>query len=151
MLDELEERRSAAAARDRKVKADDERFLTDFAGLRRDVVRPVFEAAGAVLVQRGHGFDIAEQEFGVDSSGKPTEAGIALHIVPAGTGPLPDKDHAHTLSITTRHYNKTLWIDAGIAANVGGLGSKRACTLEQVNAQLVEDELLKFVAAIVAA
>src|SRR5689334_10364221 len=106
VLDEYDARRRAAEAHERKVKSDDERFLQRFAELRKTVVRPVFEAAGAVLEARGHGFSIVEQEFGADASGQPTEAGITLNVTPNGS-PLPvhGDDHAHSFSLTTRHYN----------------------------------------------
>ncbi len=153
MLDQYDERRNAAEARERQVKVDDERFLARFAELRRAVVRPVFESAGAVMAARGHGFSIAEQEFARDAAGKATEAGITLRIVPPGTdGSQGADEHRHSLSITTRHYNKTVWINAGTAPDPGGIaGAKGAYALEKVDRQLVEESLLKFVAGVVAA
>ena len=81
-----------------------------------------------------------------------TEAGISLHIVPSGTqAPLHD-DHARSLSITTRHYNKTVWISAGRPQDAGGVaGAKGAYPLEKIDRQRVEEELVRFVAGIVAA
>jgi hypothetical protein len=60
-------------------------------------------------------------------------------------------DHARTLSITTRHYNKTVWINAGRALDPGGMaGAKGAYPMERIDRQLVEEQLIKFVAGIVA-
>ena len=152
MLDAYDARRRAAEAREQKAKDDDARFLADFAELRRAVVRPVFEAAGAVLEARGHHFEIAEQEFAADPGGQLTEAGITFSIAPLGRGPLRAEDHSRSLSITTRHYNKSVWINAGVSQDAGGVaGAKGAWPLEKVNRQLVEEALLKFVARVVEA
>jgi len=152
MLDQYDERRRADVARERKSKDDDALFLTRFAELRRSVMRPVFEAAGALLAERGHDFSISEKEFSVDGGGKVTEAGISFHIVPSGmASQLHADDHGRTFSITTRHYNKTAWINSGAAMNAGGVaGSKGAYPLERIERRLVEEELVKFVAAIMA-
>jgi hypothetical protein len=151
MLDEYDARRASELARERKLKDDDAQFLARFAELRRDVVRPVFEAAGAMLAERGHAFTISEQEFAVGGASEVSEAGISLHIVPAGMGAQMHDDHARTLSITTRHYNKTVWINAGRSLDPGGMaGAKGAYPIERIDRQLVEEQLIKFVAGIVA-
>ncbi len=60
-------------------------------------------------------------------------------------------DHARSLSLTTRHYNKTVWINAGRPLDAGGVaGSKGAYPLERIDRQLIEEELVRFVAAIMA-
>ena len=150
ILDQFDERRRAIEAHELKVRADDERFLRQFAELRRDVIRPVFESAGAVLLERGHRFSVTEQEFGADAGGQPMEAAITLTVVPAGTQPsLHADDHARSLSIMTRHYNKTVWINSGESKDAGGrAGAKGAHAPDKINAQLVEDEVLAFVAKV---
>ena len=136
MLDQYDEQRRAVLAREQKVKDDDALFLKEFAELRRKVVRPVFEAAGAILAERGHKVSIEEHEFTVDAGSKVTEAQISIHI------------HERTFSIATRHYNKTVWINAGKPLETGG--GKGTYPLERIDRQLVEEELVKFVAGIVA-
>ena len=57
-----------------------------------------------------------------------------------------------SLAITTRHYNRTVWINSGEASGAGGIaGAKGAYTLDKVTRELIEKELLGFVALIVAA
>jgi len=151
MLDGYDERRASELAREQKLKDEDAQFLTRFAELRRAVVRPVFEEAGLLLAERGHAFSISEEEFAVGGASEVSEAGISLHIVPAGMGAPVHDDHARTLSITTRHYNKTVWINAGRALDPGGMaGAKGAYPMERIDRQLVEEQLIKFVASIVA-
>ena len=72
MLDQYDARRRADAARERKTKEDDALFLTRFVELSRTVIRPLFETAGALLAERGHGFTISEQEFAVGEGSKVT-------------------------------------------------------------------------------
>lgn len=150
MLDAYDTRRSADVAREKKSKDDDELFLTRFAELRRDVVRPVFEQAGAMLAERGHAFEIWEAEFGADAAGRVREAGISLHIAPAGMpAPLHAGDHERSLSVTTRHYNKTVWVSGGRALDAGGIaGAKGAYALERVDQRLIEEEVVKLVGAV---
>jgi len=150
LLDAYEARRSADVAREQRTKDEEARFLTDFAELRRGVIRPVFEAAGALLEDRGHRYSITEQEFTPGSAGSINEAGITLRIVASGTK-APLHEDQRSLCIATRHYNKTVWINSGEAPGAGGLaGAKGAFALEKVTSQLVEDEVIAFVGRVVA-
>jgi hypothetical protein len=149
LLDRYDARRRADTAREQKTKDDDARFLASFAELRREVVRPVFEAAGALLVARGHGFTISEQEYAVDAAGKVVEAGISLEILPAGMPAPAHADHTRSLSLTTRHYNKTVWISAGRPLDAGGVaGAKGAYPLERISRDLIEVEVVRFVSGV---
>jgi hypothetical protein len=148
VLDQYDEQRRAVLAREQKVKDDDALFLKGFADLRRNVVRPVFEAAGTILAGRGHRVTISEQEFTVDAASKVTEAAISIHIVPSGAGARLHDGEARSLSISTRHYNKTVWINAGKPLETGG--AKGTYALDKISRQLVEEELVRFVAGIVA-
>ena len=150
LLDDYDARRRGDQEREQKTRDDEARFLSDFAALRKKVIRPVFEEAGALLEERGHRYSIAEQEFLGGSEGRIAEAGITLRIVPSGTK-APLHEDQRSLSITTRHYNKTVWIHSGEPQAQGGLaGGKDAFPLEKVTRQLVEEELLAFVARVVA-
>lgn len=142
LLDDYDERRRAVLAREQKVRDDDALFVTQFAELRRSVIRPAFEAAATLLAERGHLASITEQEFSVAEGAKVSEAWIALRIVPAGT----KEENARSLSISTRHYNKTVWINAGKPLE----GAKGTYPLEKIDRQRVEEELVKFVAGVVA-
>ncbi len=150
LLDEYDARRRDELEREHRTKEEDAHFLTQFAELRRDVIRPVFEAAGVMLEKRGHRYSITEQEFTTGSAGRIGEAAISLRIAPAGTK-APLHEDRHSLTIATRHYNKTVWINSGEAPNAGGIaGAKGAHALDQVTRQLVEEEVIAFVARIMA-
>jgi hypothetical protein len=142
LLDEYDERRRVTLAREQQVRDDDARFLTEFMELRRGVIRPAFEAAAAMLAERGHVASITEQELAVAEGGKVSEASIALRIVAAGT----QEAAARSLAISTRHYNKMVWINAGKPLE----GAKGTYALEKIDRQRVEEELIRFVAGVVA-
>jgi len=146
LLNQYDERRRAVLAREQKVKDEDALFVAQFADLRRNVIRPAFELAAAILAERGHKVSIAEQEFSIDAGAKVTEAGIFIHIVPSGTQASAREDPGRALSISTRHYNKTVWINTGKPLE----GAKGTYLLEKVDRQLVEEALVRFVAGIVA-
>jgi hypothetical protein len=149
LLDVYDARRRGDLEREQKTRDDEVRFLKDFADLRREVIRPVFESAGALLEERGHRYSITEQEFLGGNEGRIAEAGITLRIVPSGTK-APLHEDQRSLSITTRHYNKTVWIHTGEPQAAGGLaGGKDAFALEKVTKQLVEEELIAFVGRVV--
>ena len=146
LLNEYDERRQATLAREQKVKDEDALFVTRFADLRRSVIRPAFETAGAILAERGHKVTIAEQEFSVGAGGKVTEAAISIEIVPSGRQASTRDDEGHVFSISTRHYSKTVLIRAGQPIE----GSKGTYPLEKVDQRRVEEDLVTFVARLVA-
>ena len=149
LLDQYDDTRRAAQTQKDQAAAEGELFLEQFAGLRRDVVRPVFEAVGAVLTQRGHQFSIHEEQFTAAGAGKSSsEAAIVLRIMPAGmVKPAPADDDVRALSFTTRHYNKTISVRNGAVPYEGA--GKAAYAPARITRQLVEDEVLKLVAALV--
>ena len=149
LLDLYDERRRSEKERVLRLKTDGEAFLNAFADLRRNVIRPVFEQAGEVLKLRGHSFAVIQEEYACDAAGKTTEASISLRIKPSGSTRLDDE--LPSLCIATRHYNKTVWINSGEAPRAGGLaGAAGAFALDKVTRQLVEDEMIAFVARVVA-
>lgn len=150
LLDDYEARRRGEREREQKAKDEESGFLADFGEVRRTLIRPLFETVAGLLEERGHRASIMEQEFAAGSAGRIAEAGITLRIVPSGTK-APLHEDQRSLSFTTRHYNRTVWINSGESAGSGGLaGAKGAYALERVNRQLVEEELVAFVGRVVA-
>ena len=146
VLDRYDEERRAALAREQKGRDEDAQFLAQFVELRRSVVRPAFEIAAAMLAERGHQASITEQEFSVGAGSKVVEAAISLHVVVAGARGAGQDAAPRSLSISTRHYNKTVAINAGKPME----GAKNTYALRALERRLVEEELLKFVASMVA-
>ena len=146
LLNQYEEQRRVVLAREQKVREEDAQFLGRFAELRKSVIRPAFETAAAILTERGHKVSVVEQDFSVDPAASVTEAMISLHIVPSGTQSTVHDERGRALSISTRHYNKTVSINTGRPQEV----SKGIYSLEKIDRELVEAELIGFVASIVA-
>jgi hypothetical protein len=150
LLDQYDETRRAAQARSEQAATDGTIYLERFAALRRAVVRPMFEAAGAMLAERGHRFSVEEEEFAAPGAGKASrEAAIVLRVTPAGMEePAQGNDDKRSLSFTTRHYNKTVSVRNG-AVPYEGSGSKSGLPIERITLQLVEEEVLKLMAVLV--
>jgi hypothetical protein len=153
MLDAYDVVRRADELRKERLKSEGLAFLAGFAELRANVVRPIFEAAGELLKARGHDVAIREEEFVFEADGKTREAAISVRITPAGMeGAAASDEHLRELSLSTRHYNKTVSIVNGALPQSGSMaGAAGSYPLSQITAQLVEDHLLKLVAALVRA
>lgn len=153
MLDAYDVVRSADELRRTRLEAEKLAFVAAFAELRAQVVRPVFEAAGALLKGRGHDFAIREKEFVFEADGKVHEAAISLRITPAGMeGAAPADTPLRELSFSTRYYNKTVSIANGALPQSGSLAHAAGShSLSKIDTELVEDHLLKLFAALVRA
>jgi len=149
MLDAYDVVRRADDLRKRRVESEGLAFLAAFAELRAKLVRPVFEAAGELLRARGHDFTIREQEFVFEGDGKTSEAAISLHITPVGMEKAAVADGPRReLCFSTRHYNRTVCITNGAVPQSGAMAGS-GYALGQIDSQLIEEQLLKLVAAIV--
>ena len=149
LLDQYDETRRASQAHNEQVVAERSLFVRQFAELRHEVLRPVFEAAGAILDARGHEFSIQEEEFEAQDDGRTAEAAIVFCIAPAGMEkPAPADEHLRALSFTTRHYNKTVWVRNGALPHEGN-GAKGGYALARIDQPFVEEEVLKLMAALV--
>jgi hypothetical protein len=152
LLDRYDEKRRAVEQRRRQVKTDEETFLKGFADLRSSVIRPVFEAIGVILKERGHDFDISEDEYAGEPGGKTTEAAVSIRVVPAGVEKSSHADaQSPSLSFVSRQYSKTVCIRSSNALpqSVGPDSPKGDYPLAQIDKGLVQAELLKLIAGMV--
>jgi len=152
LLDQYDEKRRAVEDRRQQVKSDEDNFLKGFADLRTRVVRPVFDAIGVILKERGHDFSISEDEYAGEPGGKATEAAVSIRVVPAGMEKSPHDDAQFpSLSFVTRHYSKTVCIHSSNAVpQLGGpAGPRGDYQLAQIDKELVQAELLKLIAGMV--
>ena len=152
LLDRYDEKRRVVEERRQQVKTDEDNFIKGFADLRTKVVRPVFEAIGAILKERGHDYSISEDEYAGEPGGKTTEAAVSIRVMPAGLEKSPHDDAQFpSLSFVTRHYNKTVSIQGSYAIpQLGGpAGPRGDYQLAQIDEDLVKVELLKLIVGIV--
>lgn len=151
LLDLYDDKRRTVEQRRQQVKSDDDAYQKAFTDLRADVIRPVFEAIGAILKARGHDFRISEEEYAAEAAGKTREAAISMQIMPAGLEKSPQTEGGFpSLSFVTRHYSKTVCVRASNAVPKSGAGNPRGdYNLAQIDEELVRVELLKLIAGIV--
>ena len=122
-----------------KPAADD--FPGDFVQLKLSVIRPVLEAVGIKLRERGHEINISE-----DASGK-----ISIHIVPAGAKKsIHPYDWFPTLSFFGAPFTKTVGLHGRNARrnSDSASGPRGDYKPSQVSKEVVEKELMKFVGEI---
>lgn len=140
-LDQFTGKRSAVADSALRRKTGEDNFPADFARLKSTVIRPVFEAIGAMLTERGHEFNISEEPGGK----------ISIHIVPAGVSKsIHPYNWFPTLSFFGAPFTKTVGLH-GINArrnSEGGTGQRGDYRLTQVDKDVVEKELMKFIGEI---
>jgi hypothetical protein len=153
LLDSYGDKLKAIEQRKQQVETDKRLFLEGFAALRKLVIRPLFEAAGAALERRGHAYSITEQEYAVEAAGKTTDSSIAFQMMPGPSGeaaPL-SADRRASLSFHTRHYTKSISIGGRIETSAadGSAGPRGDYQLAQIDKELVQRELLTLFAAMV--
>jgi hypothetical protein len=152
LLDQYEEKRRTVEERRQQVKTDEEVYQKTFANLRIQIIRPVFEAVGAILKARGHDFRISEDEYAGEPGGKTHEAAISIQVMPAGLEKSPQAEGGFpSLSFITRHYNKTVCIRSsnGVPKLNGAASPRGDYPLAHIDKELVQAELLKLIAGIV--
>ena len=118
-----------------------EDFPSEFAKLKLTVIRPTFENIGNMLKERGHQYNISE-----DSGGK-----ISIHIVPAGVQQsIRPFDWFPTFSLFGAPITRTVGLHGrNMRPNSeASSGSRGEYSLAQVNNEVVEKELMKFIGEI---
>lgn len=140
-LDRLGEKRDAGIGRAQQRESNEDSFSGEFAKLKVSVIRPAFASVGNMLKERGHEFNISE-----DLGGK-----ISIHIVPAGVNKsIHPYDWFPTLSYFPAPFRKTIGVQGrNMRRNSeASSGSRGDYTPAQINSELVESELLKFIGEI---
>jgi hypothetical protein len=122
------------------VKSSEDEFRGEFETLKQTVVRPAFESVGNLMKERGHEINISEEPGGK----------ISIHIVPAGANKsIHPYDWFPTFSVFGAPFPKTAGLHGrNMRPNTEGSGKRGDYKLAQVNRELVEKELMKFVGEI---
>jgi len=140
-LDLFAGKRDAGTGGKLQSKAAVDDFPGDFAKLKLSVIRPALENIGNVLKERGHEINISE-----DAGGK-----ISIHIVPAGAKKsIHPYDWFPTLSFIGAPFTRTVGLHGRNARrNSDSVSGPRGDYIpSQVNKEMVEKELMKFVGEI---
>jgi len=140
-LDQFSGKRDVATGAKPKIGSEEDKFYDEFAKLKVSVIRPAFAAIGNMLKERGHEYNISEE----------TNGKISIHIVPAGVNKsIHPFDWFPTLSYYCAPFKKTINLQGrNMRPNSeGSTGSRGDFQPAQVDRDLVEKELVKFIGEI---
>lgn len=140
-LDLFAGKRDAGTGVNLQSKAAVDDFPGDFAKLKLSVIRPALENIGNMLKERGHEINISE-----DAGGK-----LSIHIVPAGaTKSIHPYDWFPTFSFIGAPFTRTIGLHGRNARrnSESASGPRGDYKPSQVNKEIVEKELMKFVGEI---
>ncbi|MGH8622935.1 MAG: hypothetical protein ACRET3_12415 [Burkholderiales bacterium] len=116
-------------------------FDGDFARLKLQIIRPVFESVGDRMKERGHAFNITEEPGGR----------ISIHIVPPGANQtIHPYDWFPTFSLYGAPFTRRIGVHGRNARpnSSGSTGERGDYPLAQVSRDVVEKELMKFIGEI---
>lgn len=140
-LDHFSGRRDVGSVAKPLAKSEEEMFSSAFEALKLTVIRPAFAGIGNMLKERGHDFNISEEQGGR----------ISIHIVPAGVSrSIHPYDWFPTLSCYCAPFTKTIGLHGrNMRPNSeGNSGSRGNFKAAQINTDLMEKELMKFIGEI---
>jgi hypothetical protein len=84
LLDNYQKKQLEAEMKQEQSQYTRELFLDNFKELREKVIRPSMTEIGEILEQKGHKYNIKEQEYSIDRKGFTQEAHIEFNILPEG-------------------------------------------------------------------
>lgn len=139
MLDQFTGKGTAHSVTLSSASAAGDSFAAAYEEIKRTVIRPAFENAGGMLKARGHEIHISEEPGGK----------IAIHIVPAGAKKsIHPYDWFPTFDLFPAPFSKAIGIHVRNARPNSEGSSRGEYKLAQVNRELVEKELMKFIGEI---
>lgn len=116
-------------------------FDGDFANLKLQVIRPVFESVGNRMKERGHAFNISEEPGGK----------ISIHIVPPGANQsIHPYDWFPTFSLYGAPFTRRIGVHGRNTRpnSSGSTGERGDYPLAKVSREVVEKELMQFIGEI---
>lgn len=146
ILDGFDKAEKVRQAGTQRRKAEEDTFESEFAAIRQNVIRPVFQSTLDRLKERGHDGRITEQGYSEDHQGRPSEASIQLLIYPGGKDPdrrSDDMNYPHLAYIGDRRARGAFSHVSNMTPGRGGsAGSKAKYHLNQITAEVVKGELM---------
>lgn len=140
-LDRFTQQHTAGAQQGRRSESSEDTFQADFVRLKVSVIRPVLATIGKLLEERGHEFNISEEQGGK----------ISIHIVPAGVS---KSIHPYDWFPTLSFYGAPMARTIGLHGRNSRPNSETASGPRgeyqpwQVDSKFVEKELMKFISEI---
>lgn len=144
LLDNYQEKQLEAEIKQEQSQYARELFLDNFKGLREKVIRPSMTEIGEILEQKGHKYNIKEQEYSIDRKGFTQEAHIEFNIFPAGKEQKSYYDsHPSIAFITDTGSLKVQVRGSYVMADIRGESSRIGTyELSEISNDIVEKEIL---------
>jgi len=145
VLDGFDKAEKVRQASTQQRKTEEDTFENDFAAIRKNVIRPVFQSTVDRLKARGHDGQITEREHSVDHQGRPSEASIQLVIYPGGKDPDRHRgtEYPHlAFRADRRNHLACSHVSTMTPGRGGTAGSKAKYQLKEITAEVVRTELL---------
>jgi hypothetical protein len=144
LLDNYEKKRLEEEIKQEQIQTAREIFLENFQELREKVMRPAMEEIGEILEQKGHQYNIEEQEYSIDRKGFTQEAHIEFNVFPTGKTEKFHFDNHPSVSFATDIGSLNVeahgsYMMPEIRGEKDHLGTY---TLSEITGELVEKEIL---------
>jgi len=139
LMDAYDENLVKAEEEKEKEATGDESFHSEFKKIVDEVIHPTMDEIGKVIKTRGHDYEITEQKRHPS-----TNAHIRMTIFPKGSKRTPFSDFPH-VSFNTNTSTKTVYCHESLMMleKPGHVGSTNTFVLEEITADIVEQEILK--------
>jgi hypothetical protein len=154
LLSAYDAKRNEAEKEARRLKEEEEVFVHHFRQVRAGLLRPCLHEFGETLRLRGHEYWVAEEDESMGRDGRPRSARIILTIHLARTdSPVRGRPaYSPAIAFAASRRRRKVCVYVRIPPTNDGSSSPRAeYTLEQLNATVVEAELVKALKIILSA
>ena len=144
LLDNYEKRRLEEEIKQEQIQTAKEIFLEHFKEVMENVIRPAMEEIGEILEQKGHHYNIKEQEYAVDRKGFIQEAHIEFNVFPTGKTEKFQFDNHPSVSFATD--TSSLKVEAHGSYMMPEIRGEKyhlgTFEISEIRADLVEKEIL---------
>jgi len=128
-----------------KEKADQEKFMTEFGRLKKEIIWPVIVDVGNQMNEYKHDFHVSEEKEYVDVTANYQPANITLNIYPASLDESQHKPKCTPyISFIANRYAKKIgvMVSTMMPAEGGVIGSHGEYEPSQITVEFVEKEIL---------
>ena len=146
ILSAYDAKRVEAEKETHRLKEEEEAFIHRFREIRDALLRPSLHEFGETLRHRGHEYWVSEEDESVGRDGRARSARIILTIHPAHTDPKPRRGPSSSPAIAFAASRRRRKVNVYVRIppyNDGSAEPRAEFTLEQLNAAVVEAELVK--------
>lgn len=145
IFDKYDEKQLDAQKKQKKAESERQIFLNNFAKVCSEIIRPTMEEFSEVIKSRGQFCEITQQTESHDSEGRTTPAKIQMKIYPhAQERHYGREENYPSISFIADISSNNIWthVSTIMLSRGGSAGSRNQYTLERINREIVEEEVL---------